>query len=861
MAAREKGASDAAAARPHASALTSTDGGGRLLNGRYRLVELLGRGGMGIVYRAEDTHERREVALKMMRSSTFDAASVALFKAEFRTLSTLRHPHIARVHDFAACRETLEHFFTMELVAGANAVDATKHASFDQILDLIVQVARALSYLHTRNVVHLDLKPANILVARDFTAKVVDFSIARSLDVSRQRVYGTPQYMAPELLLDGGEIDLRADLYALGVTLFKLLFRRAPAAGTGQAAFVPLDEQPRWIDHDIARAPVWLLTVLRRLMARTPSQRYRNAGEVIAAIDAGRGTHVELETRETSGSYVASARLVGLDSILGDVFATLQERLRPVHGRRTTGAIDPLDQRLLLPASASQGEETLVNTREHSRHSTVTIGGDTALDGTPHERPTLDLADLRRSKAEAVLAVLCTGPEGSGKSRVLAEVRLECQLSRCLFVEAACVADTLDPFAVWESIARQLRTLSGFSTDADESPLQRRSGEGAGVAGAKPVGEVEVWAAELAHLLEAQPGPCLVAIDDVHWLAPASFEVFELLLESLARGHCMPSVTFLCTARDQLAEDDHDRIERLRRSGLLRRLRLPRLTSEQVGELVTSMLGTVALPPGLVDALATGTEGNALQVAELLRAWVADGTIQANVAGWRFLNSASAADVERRIHRLFNDELRGLSPEQLELLQVLALFGEPAPLELIEELSNWECGNIGVGVTALTSRRIAFVTRGGLLCFSASRWQTSVLATLTAERAAELHRRIARSLERHHPGDLVGLHYERGADLRSAAEWYARGAEHWLARGDFRRVARCFRRVMACGASGSTLGWACSAAAEANRLIGDRATAAALAQRALELLPVGSPEWMRASRVAIATFNPAQPSS
>jgi hypothetical protein len=830
---------------------------GRLLNGRYALLELIGRGGMGVVYRATDTHEGRDVALKVMRKATFDTTSVALFKSEFRTLSSLGHPHIARVYDFAACSDTLDYFFTMELVPGVDAIAATERATHEQIVELMVQVTRALAYLHTRNIVHLDLKPANILVTSDFRPKIVDFGISRSPDVARRRVYGTPSYMAPELLLEGGEVDRRADLYGLGATLFRLLFRRVPGGSSDEASRGASCGDPGWMEAELARIPPWLATLLRRLMARTPAERYRSASEVIAAIDLGRGSRVELETTETSGSYVASARLVGLESILGEVMGTLQQRLSPAHARHSESAIDWVDACALPPASASAAGETLIATREQASRATAHETRDLAPLLASPAVPSPEATELIRVESAPAFVLMCVGPEGAGKSRVLAEVRLECQLSRSRLVEEACVADTLEPFVVWASIAKQLLTSLEAPPASMSTPFWKPAPMGP-AAGGELVGEAAFWAAQLTALFLAQASPCVVAIDDLHWMDPRALEVFELLLENLSqRGNGRATcITFLCATRDELPAESARTFRRLERLGLSRELRFPALSAAQVGELVTSMLGTVELPIGLPEAIASATQGNALQVAELLRAWVAEGTVQPRAAGWTFQGSSTAGELTQRIQRLFEDELRQLSSDELELLRLLAVLGEPAPPQLLQEILGLEREALLTTVGGLRARRIVHLARGEVVCFSASRWRSSVLATLGSVAAAAVHRRIAHFLEGREPGDAVALHYERGTDLALAAEWYTRGAEEWLAEGDFRRAVRCFQRATNCGASDSTLGRACSAAAEASRMIGDRARAAALAERALALLPAGSQAWMRASRVAIAAFNP-----
>ena len=350
------------------------------LNGRYQLTELLGKGGMGVVFRATDLINGREVALKMLRKESATSTSLALFKAEFMTLATLSHPNIAAVYDFARCNDSAEYFFTMELVTGECALPATSSASFDQILGVILQVLRALSYLHAREVIHLDLKPANVLITSSGHARLLDFGVARSSHSNTYGRYATPAYMAPELGSEGAEVDRRADLYSLGVTWFQLLFRRLPSV---RATFVkqPADVGFELSAEEQAKVPAWLPTILQRLLETEPGRRYRTANEVIALLNRARGAVDAIETDETSDSYVASGALVRRSHLFEDLLGHVQRRAR--NGR------------------------------------------------------------------QGPLAALCLGPSGSGKSRLLRELRYQCQLACYFVVEGNCYAEAREPYAAW----------------------------------------------------------------------------------------------------------------------------------------------------------------------------------------------------------------------------------------------------------------------------------------------------------------------------------------------------------------------------------------------------------------------------
>ena len=152
-----------------------------MVNGRYQMLEALGEGGVGMVYRvADQLHPERALALKTIRSAMLTTEGIKLFKAEFRTMADLCHPNVATVYDFEPLRDGVDYLFTMEHVDGADLMAATRGAGQERVVGLVVQICRALSYLHSRGIVHFDLKPANILVRSDDTVKVLDFGLVGS---------------------------------------------------------------------------------------------------------------------------------------------------------------------------------------------------------------------------------------------------------------------------------------------------------------------------------------------------------------------------------------------------------------------------------------------------------------------------------------------------------------------------------------------------------------------------------------------------------------------------------------------------------------------------------------------------------
>lgn len=265
--------------------------------GRYELVELIGRGGMGAVYKARHLKLKRSVAIKLLPDRMLQSTgAVARFEREMEAVGALHHPNIVHATDAAEVDGT--HFIVMELVDGMDVSSLVKSVGTLSIADsceIIRQAALGLQHAHEQGLVHRDVKPSNLLLSSDGIVKLLDLGLARISSeqadelTSTSQIMGTIDYMAPEQADSSRTADYRADLYSLGATCFRLLTGVAPLDAHGCST--KIQKLTALLHHDYPDAsqlradlPEELLSLLRQLLSRTPDDRPRSANDVAQAL-------------------------------------------------------------------------------------------------------------------------------------------------------------------------------------------------------------------------------------------------------------------------------------------------------------------------------------------------------------------------------------------------------------------------------------------------------------------------------------------------------------------------------------------------------------------------------------------------
>lgn len=293
--------------------------------GSFEVVRKLGGGFSGEVYLAKDLKLKKPIALKLLNPQAFKEGQLDAFKREFKILSDLYHPSLCRVYDFGFAAKQDRYFFTLELVQGTPLYSYTDTLSSEDIEEIFVQIADAIGFIHSADLIHYDIKGDNILVttAGDRPlAKIVDFGLAITIIETHENIAGTIRYMSPEMITQNQAIDYRADLYSLGIVLYRMLAGRYPEQWETMRDALMWHTRHTSIDRAPLEArgvPEYLIDVVDKLTRRIPTERFSSASVLIKFIELHSGRTYAKSHISPSATLAEECPLVGREGVISKI--------------------------------------------------------------------------------------------------------------------------------------------------------------------------------------------------------------------------------------------------------------------------------------------------------------------------------------------------------------------------------------------------------------------------------------------------------------------------------------------------------------------------------------------------------------
>jgi tetratricopeptide (TPR) repeat protein len=647
---------------------------------RYEGLDPLGSGAVGSVYRAFDTVLRREVAVKILASRDALPDEVDYFKKEFRTVVDLKHPHLVEVFDFGETPSG-NLFYSMEFLPGGTAASLETPVDPGVLLNAIVQLCRALQYIHSKGITHLDVKPDNVLIATVDSRgqphlRLSDFGLASLPRASSETpVYGgTPAYAAPEVLAQAA-VDSRADLFSLGVMAYELCTSRLPFSGQEPSGPGGRAPRPSALNTALSRD---VDTLVLKLLEMDPANRYRDANAVIEAVNRLFRKKYALETEKTRTSYVLSPALVGREVEIGWI-------------RRELAALAKVPFSMDDAAGETPGE---AGRRQRNRRSAHRDAGREEMMGDEAR-----MGEVRAPAPPRPTAglILITGPTGIGKTRLVQDAKIFGQLNNIAFGVGRPAGDSLMPGA---PVIEALRALMG------SIPSDKRPAPGPELSklifprdrGKPPeFTDPASFAESVFQLLRSSAAvkPLLFCIEDLQSADPLTVKT----MGHLARGLFLTTLgEFSSETRCRIIVtlDDSGRVpgeiksfvREIAQAPYTMQLPLNALTAEEVGRVVSSMFGPKVLPHGAAEKLHATTGGVPLFLQQLAAELLRRGAFRREHGKWKLdVSNLDDLPAPKGARQRAKEMLAGLSADQAKLIRVMSVLASPEDTQELSALA------------------------------------------------------------------------------------------------------------------------------------------------------------------------------
>lgn len=705
---------------------------------KYDIQEKLGSGGMGIVYKAYDKENDRDVAIKILSPLKNKEENRSRLRREFRSLSNLEHPNIIKVYEYEI--QSQNSYLVMEYLSGKNLIQWRKeqtHVETDKILDIIYQICSALEYIHSSGIIHRDLKPQNLMFVDETheKMKLMDFGLVHTsydtqIITHTGDMLGTPAYMSPEII-SGKKADYRSDIYSLGIILYELLAGHLPFSGNlFSVIYKQTNEPPPPLPSNL-KIPKLLAKMLFKTLKKDPADRFQSVTEIIHILSELSPTQISEPSRK------------------------IPRKADQIYQSNLTGRTDQLNK----------------------------------------------IHEILKKTMENPQILFIFGNFGSGKSRLMNEAIANFRDMNIKFLKIKLKKDETLAYNAISKITHKLirlvftkkyenlkMTLKDYAGEIIKVAPQLTNYEDFGdISPSQALGQAEDKL-RLFESIRAFWVKCsrefafAIIVDNLEFIDELSLEFLSYFIHNMNANPIL--LTFLGIKRN-FSSPLKDAINTWQALSNATTLSLKNLSKSDVKKMVQTMLYGVDVSENIIELIYRKTEGNPFFVTEVVKMIVEDGMIYQKNAKWR-TDSTNKFRIPATIRDVVINRLEALDAEARKTLKFAAVIGFEFSFDvLLEIVKKDEDGLLDDIEELLRSELIKEIPHSAYdrYKFNSSAVQEVLYSSHNRRRLKLLHEKIAHAIEKiyHHQleekTEILAYHYYRGKDMENAIKYLLKRGE------------------------------------------------------------------------------------
>jgi Nif-specific regulatory protein len=653
---------------------------------RFQLRTVLKESPGTLVYRVFDASDNRDEAIKVLRHELSEPQQRLRFEAEFATLAELDHPNIVKVYDYGLVEDRYP-YFTMEYVHGRRISEFFDGKNWNGLYDVVLQIASALHYIHRRGIVHLDLKPSNVLVDESGRAKLMDFGLAiATRQVLDRQIRGTLQYMAPEVLKQD-RVDSRADLYALGMTLYETVTGALPGYGKAPIDVIRmhLNEEIRPPSSINPHVPPELEAIILKLLEKDPRHRYASAAALLFAVAEASGHSVPTGELLLGRGELYAAPLIGRGTEVNQLMSLIGQ------AREGNGC------GVIVAGAEGVGKSRIVRD--------VTLRAQ--LDGArvfsgrcPVNRKTIyaPFFDIFRQLVTAVNPDADAGEE----------------IRRILRPGGGGNPHEGDKYRLYNHIVQSMQDIYGFlSAGSDTSGT-----------------------------------PLILVIEDLQWADPSTADLFSFLVSEAKQNQLLVIGTLTLQDNNNGTDESMTFWEQRGKETGFPIIRIESLTEALVHEHVESLLGE-SLGDEFVRWMFWESSGSPLNIRRIFDYLITHGYLEWQPSGWTVdMERIRALRIPGGAAAILMEKADALHDDGCSLLETAAVLGEVSSVDLLTKVSDYSPERTYELLRELVATGLLDEsTTGSVITFPQMHLRDSIYNGMTDQRRSELHLRVGNALE------------------------------------------------------------------------------------------------------------------